>query len=96
MHMLGRVAKFNLKVGSRRTTKVKYLGVLVIILVVLILLPYSVSEIMVFVGAPTGCTLLKICAQEFLHAPSLYVGIINGSKNVHTQGAQLRRSCTRS
>ena len=35
-----RVAKFDPKVGSRRTTKIKNLVVLVIILVVLILLPY--------------------------------------------------------
>ena len=36
---VGRVAKFNPKVGSRRTTKIKNLVVRVIILVVLILLP---------------------------------------------------------
>ena len=37
---IGRVAKFDPKVVSRRTTKIKNLVVLVIILVVLILLPY--------------------------------------------------------
>ena len=37
--MSDRVAKFDLKVGSGRTTKIKNLAVLVIILVVLILLP---------------------------------------------------------
>ena len=36
-----------------------------------------------------------MCAGLFLHAPSLYVAIINGSKNVHTPGAHLRKSCTR-
>ena len=34
------VAKFNLKVGSQRATKIKDLVVLIIILVVLILVPY--------------------------------------------------------
>ena len=51
-----RVAKFDKKVGSRRTTKIKNLVVLVIILVVLILLPYynyvcgTSSYTAVFVG----------------------------------------------
>ena len=49
-----RVAKFDPKVGSRRTTKIKNLVVLVIILVVLILLPYYIcgtsSHTAVFVG----------------------------------------------
>ena len=40
MYKAIRVAKFDPKVGSRRTTKIKNLVVLVIILVVLILLPY--------------------------------------------------------
>ena len=38
--IVGRVAKFDPTVGSRRTTKIKNLVVVVIILVVLILLPY--------------------------------------------------------
>ena len=38
--MSDRVAKFDLKVGSRRTTKINDLVVLINILVVLILLPY--------------------------------------------------------
>ena len=48
------VAKFDPKVGSRRTTKIKNLAVLAIILVVLILLPYYIcgtsSNTAVFVG----------------------------------------------
>ena len=44
-----RVAKFNPKIGSRRTTKIKNLDVLVIILVVLILLPYYIYVILVLI-----------------------------------------------
>ena len=44
-----RVAKFDLKVGSRRTTKVKNLVVLVIILVALILLPYHLYGVLVLI-----------------------------------------------
>ena len=44
---ISRVAKFNPKVGSRRTTKIKNLAVLVIILVVLILLPYYMYVVLV-------------------------------------------------
>ena len=52
---MSRVAKFDPKVGSRRTTKNKNLVVLFIILVVLILLPYynvcgTNSHTAVFVG----------------------------------------------
>ena len=54
MKMVGRIAKFDPKVGSLRTTKIKNLVVLVIILVVLILLPYNIcvtsSHPAVFVG----------------------------------------------
>ena len=42
-----------------------------------------------------GARLLNLCTGEFLHAPSVYVPIITGSKNVHTPGAHLRKSCTR-
>ena len=55
----------------------------------------TVCEIKVLVGAPTGCTSPKNVRLEFLHAFSLYVAMINGSKNVHTPGAHLRKSCTR-
>ena len=44
-----RVAKFDPKVGSRRTTKIKNLVVLIIILVVLILLPYHMHVVLVFI-----------------------------------------------
>ena len=42
-----RVAKFDPKVGSRRTTKIKNRVVLIIILVVLILLPYYMYVVLV-------------------------------------------------
>ena len=38
---------------------------------------------------PQGALLLKLCTREVLHAPSLYVSIIIGLKNVHTPGAHL-------
>ena len=38
---------------------------------------------------PQGAFFLKLCAREYLHAPSIYVVIITGSKNVHTPGAHL-------
>ena len=44
-----RVAKFDPKVGSRRTTKIKNLVALIIILVVLILLPYSMYVVLVLI-----------------------------------------------
>ena len=44
-----RVAKFDQKVGSRRTTKIKNLVVLVIILVVLILLPHYMYVVLVLI-----------------------------------------------
>ena len=43
-----REAKFDPKVGSRRTTKIKNLAVLVVILGVLILLPYYMYVLLVF------------------------------------------------
>ena len=46
---LNRVAKFDLKVGSRRTTKIKNLVVLVIILIVLISLPYHMYVVLVLI-----------------------------------------------
>ena len=42
-----RVAKFDLKVGSQRTTKIKNLDVLVIILVVLIVLTHYMYVVLV-------------------------------------------------
>ena len=42
-----------------------------------------------------GALPLKLCTWTFLHAPSQYIAIINGSKNVHTRGAHLQKSCTR-
>ena len=42
-----------------------------------------------------GALLLKLCTREFLHAPSQWVGMVNSSKNVHTPGAHLRKSCIR-
>ena len=36
-----------------------------------------------------GALPLNLCIRNLLHAPSQYVAIINGSKNVHTQGAHL-------
>ena len=44
-----RVAKFDPKVGGRRTTKIKNLVVLVIILVVLVLLPYYMYVVLVLI-----------------------------------------------
>ena len=44
-----RVAKFDLKVGSRRTTNIQNLVVLIIILVVLILLPYYMWVVLVLI-----------------------------------------------
>ena len=49
MSISSRVAKFDPKVGSRRTTKIKNLVVLVIILVVLILLPYYMYVVLVLI-----------------------------------------------
>ena len=43
------VAKFDPKVGSRRTTKIKNLVVLVIILVGLILLPFYMYVVLVLI-----------------------------------------------
>ena len=42
MHIMSRVAKFGLKVGSRRTTKIRNLVVLAILLVALISLLYYI------------------------------------------------------
>ena len=42
-----------------------------------------------------GALLLKLCTRKFLYAPSQYITIIHGSKNVHTPGVLLRKSCTR-
>ena len=49
MKTCNRVAKFDPKVGSRRTTKIQNLVVLVIILVVLILLPNYMYVILVLI-----------------------------------------------
>ena len=54
---LVRVAKFDPKVGSRRTTKIKNLVVLVFILTVLILLPYHMYVVLVL-------TLLFLLVRE--------------------------------
>ena len=42
-----------------------------------------------------GALSIKLCTRKLLHAPSQYIAIINGSKNVHTPGAHLLKSCTR-
>ena len=42
-----------------------------------------------------GALPMKLCTRKLLHAPSKYIAIINGSKNVHSPGAHLRKSCTR-
>ena len=42
-----------------------------------------------------GALPIKLCTRKLLHAPSQYIPIINGSKNVHTPGAHLQKSCTR-
>ena len=42
-----------------------------------------------------GALPLKLCTRKLLHAPSQYIEMINCSKNVHTLGAHLRKSCTR-
>ena len=42
-----------------------------------------------------GALPIKLCTRKLLHAPSQYIAIINGSKNVHTPGAHLLKSCTR-
>ena len=42
-----------------------------------------------------GALPIKLCTRKLLHAPSQYIAIINGSKNVHTLGAHLHKSCTR-
>ena len=34
-----------------------------------------------------GALHIKLCTRKLLHAPSQYIAIINGSKNVHTPGA---------
>ena len=38
---------------------------------------------------------MKLCTRKLLHAPSQYIAIINGSKNVHMPGAHLVKLCTR-
>ena len=48
-YIIYRLAKFDPKVGSRRTTKFANLVFLIIILVVLILLPYYMYMILVFI-----------------------------------------------
>ena len=42
-----------------------------------------------------GALPIKLCTRKLLHEPSQYKPIINGSKNVHTPGAHLLKSCTR-
>ena len=42
-----------------------------------------------------GALPIKLCTRDMLHAPIQYIAIINGSKNVHTPGAHLLKSCTR-
>ena len=42
-----------------------------------------------------GALPIKLCTRKLIHAPSQYIAIINGSKNVHTPGAHLLKSCTR-
>ena len=42
-----------------------------------------------------GALTLKLCTRKLFHAPSQYIEMINCSKNVHTPGAHLRKSCTR-
>ena len=41
-----------------------------------------------------GAFPIKLFTGKLLHAPSQYIAIINGSKNVHTLGAHLLKSCT--
>ena len=41
-----------------------------------------------------GALPIKLCTRYLLHASSQYIAIINGSKNVHTPGAHLLKSCT--
>ena len=36
-----------------------------------------------------GALPIKLCTRKLLHAPSQYIAIINGSKNVHTPGAHV-------
>ena len=42
-----------------------------------------------------GAHLLKLCIRKLIHAPSQDIALINSSKNVHTLGANLRKTCTR-
>ena len=42
-----------------------------------------------------GALNIKLCTRKLLHVPSQYIAIINGSKTVHTPGANLLKSCTR-
>ena len=42
-----------------------------------------------------GALPIKLCTRKLIHAPSQYIALINGSKNVHTPGAHLLISCTR-
>ena len=42
-----------------------------------------------------GALPIKLCTRKLLHAPSQYIAMINGSRNVHTPGAHFLKSCTR-
>ena len=42
-----------------------------------------------------GALPIKLCTRKLLHAPSQYIAMINGSKNVLTPGAHLLNTCTR-
>ena len=48
-----------------------------------------------FGNGKDGFVPIKLCTRKLLHALSQYIAIINGSKNVHTPGAHLLKSCTR-
>ena len=41
-----------------------------------------------------GALPLNLCTRKFLHTPSQYIEMINSSKNLHTPGAHLLKSCT--
>ena len=43
----------------------------------------------------SGALPIKLCTRKLLHAPSQYIAIIDGSKNVLTPGAHLLKSGTR-
>ena len=59
-----------------------------------IVLGIQCQELSFYFVHSQGALPIKLCTRKLLHAPSQYIAIINGSKNVHTPGAHLQKSCT--